>query len=148
MRADLQKLLAHIAQATGVEAAHQREDFVERVLSVERAQALLSEGRLWNGPRGQLEHAENAKCHQLAIEISDRDARYSWWCGFAWAAADKRNLWTLHSWLLDSDGRVLELTIARRNWYFGKAIHHTERSAWAEALREDPPDLPAFILDR
>jgi hypothetical protein len=148
MRADVEEVFVQIAHLTGVRASHQRDDFLERVLSVERAQALLSEGRVWNGAQGQLEHAENAKCHQRAIEISERDPRYAWWCGFAWAAADPRNTWVLHSWLLDPDDRVLELTIARRNWYFGKAIHQAERGAWAEALREDPPDFPAFILDR
>lgn len=146
MRSDLRALLSYLAQVTGISASNQREDFLERVLPTEHVGALMREGRAWKGANGALRRPVNADCHTVCYEISGGDERFSWWCGFAWAAADSRKEWKLHSWLVDTKDRVIEVTRARRNWYYGKRIQSHERAAWANALREHPPDLPAFIV--
>jgi hypothetical protein len=141
LRADLEELFANLADTTRVQADHQPDDFLERVLSPQRVAAIAREGRKWNGAKRRHRFGFDADCHNHCAEISAKDPRYAWWCGFAWSAADPRNRWRLHSWLVDEDNEVVELTPIARTWYFGKPIHTHERLDWTNALREDPPEM-------
>lgn len=92
--------------------------FLAAEFSDDEVTQLISDGATWEGGGARLKKMAQSNCHMNAIMLAMKNKGWSVGTGLA---LSPDGVWRVHSWCINTRGRIVETTMPR-DLYFGLAL--------------------------